>query len=153
MELINKKRTLVAIDFSYDSLKKVKDKTNRLCADANELPVKNESIDCVIATDELICSESVEPLKLISESYRVLRPGGLLILEYDTIWCLDTFWMLLDSYLGNRIGYKATKNQMIKLFKSSGSSTIKWGIPKSDVILETRLFTNTEIKSMLIKTG
>lgn len=155
-ELVNKGHRLTAIDFSYESLRKVRadfDGLSLVCADANHVPVKDESTDLVIATDELICCDSVTASQMLSEAHRILRPGGLLILEYDTKWCLDTLWMLIDSLCGNRIGYEVTRKEMVKLFGRSGGGMVKWGLAGSDEVLRIRFFTHREMGRMLNEGG
>lgn len=50
-----------------------------LVADATSLPLKDESFDCVAAFEVM---EHVEkPVNLIEEAYRVLAPGGVLLLS------------------------------------------------------------------------
>ncbi len=68
---------------------KAKDEANRVCwveADVTELPMPDESFDCVI------CANSFHyfrfPSKALATMRRVLRPGGRLLL---VDWC-DDYW-------------------------------------------------------------
>lgn len=49
-----------------------------LCADANRLPLKDKSVDVVIAAE--IMEHVYDPTAFIASLYRVLKPGGLLII-------------------------------------------------------------------------
>lgn len=58
---------------------KVAEKTSLLVSDGRALPIRNNSIDVVL------CGEVIEhlrnPRKLLSESIRILRPGGVMIIS------------------------------------------------------------------------
>ena len=90
---------------------------------------------------------------MLSEISRVLRPGGLLFLEFDAKWCIDSFWMALDSVIGNRIGYEVTPKEMRDLFGSAGGGMITWGFPDSDERVNIRFLTHAEIHSLLRTAG
>jgi ubiquinone/menaquinone biosynthesis C-methylase UbiE len=88
-EVINiyKGYTVVGIDCSTDLLMEAKDrytkgfagKNNLVLLEANyhDLPVFDELFDCVILRFAIHHSDN--PEKLIAESYRILKPGGKLI--------------------------------------------------------------------------
>lgn len=155
-ELVKQGHKLLAMDFSCESLKKVQvrmEGMDLICADANNVPARDLCADLVIATDELICCDTVDPLKMLSEAYRLLRPGGLLILEYDTKWCLDTLWMLVDSLIGNRIGYEVTRCEVKRLFARHEGGPVKWGLPGSEETLTVTLFTHESMHRMLRRVG
>lgn len=61
------------------SYEKVAEKTSFLIGDGQTLPIRNNSIDVVL------CGEVIEhlrnPRKLLNESMRVLRPGGVIIIS------------------------------------------------------------------------
>jgi ubiquinone/menaquinone biosynthesis C-methylase UbiE len=71
-------------------------------ADAHALPFDDESFDCVVNTDAFTMYR--DPRQAMSELYRVLAPGGRLVLcEYDRPangnW-LGTQWVRLAAKLG-----------------------------------------------------
>ena len=49
-----------------------------------ELPVDNDSFDCVLSSEVL--EHTAEPHLYLREAYRVLKPGGSLILSAPSIW-------------------------------------------------------------------
>ena len=149
---------LVATDFSYNSLRIVRNNGNGervslVCSDANNVPIRDLSADMVIAVGELICHDSVDPSRMLMEAHRILKPGGLLVLGYDVKWSLETMWMLVDSLIGNRIGYVTTSEQMLKLVKSPDGGLIRWRLPATREILNMRVFTHKEIRSLLRRVG
>lgn len=151
-EILKEVHRLIAIDFSMASLQNIQTSYKNLsliCADVNYIPVRQNSADMVIATDELICCDTVNPKQMLSEISSVLRPGGILIIEYDTKWCFDSLWMLFDSYIGNQIGYEVTKAEITKLFTSLGGGMITWGFPESEEKTQVRFFTHKEMYKLL----
>jgi ubiquinone/menaquinone biosynthesis C-methylase UbiE len=84
----DRKGPLVAVDISQDALtygKRTYDKSIRfVAADAERLPIKDESFDTVV------CIEAIEhvasPDGLLREIARVLRPDGLLIISTPNKW-------------------------------------------------------------------
>ncbi|BAZ09912.1 hypothetical protein NIES4071_17260 [Calothrix sp. NIES-4071] len=57
-----------------------------ICADCCSLPVEDNSFDVVISTQVLEHLES--PTLMLKESYRVLKPKGLLIMTVPMVWGL-----------------------------------------------------------------
>jgi len=62
----------------------VEDASPDIVGDAMNLPFKDCSIDIVLCTQVL--EHVSQPWKLISESYRVLKPGGYLVLSAPFYW-------------------------------------------------------------------
>jgi SAM-dependent methyltransferase len=64
----------------------VEDASPDVIADAMRLPIKDSSVDIVLCTQVL--EHVSHPSKLISESCRVLKPGGYLVLSAPFYWPL-----------------------------------------------------------------
>lgn len=93
----SKELKMVGIDSSYSMVDQVKkrfpDRTVLLC-DADQITLSNESIDVAVIAHVLSVVKS--PGKVMNEIYRVLKPGGLLvIINHDS----EGFG-LLDRFLG-----------------------------------------------------
>lgn len=76
-----KNHTVVATDISPEMVKIIKKKLNikAYVCDAEKLPFKNSSFDCVIAAEVIYYMDS--PENFINEAYRVLKKDGLLLLS------------------------------------------------------------------------
>ncbi len=69
-----------------------------VCADAESLPMKDASVDLIASN--LMLQWCNEPGRVMEESFRVLRPGGLLIfstLGPDTLHELRESWSAVDA--------------------------------------------------------
>lgn len=82
-ELLNLNKFVVSVDVSLDNLKKIvnrygNDNHYSVVADALYLPFRDSVFDCVIASE--VIEHIVDPLKLISELYRVVKKMGVIII-------------------------------------------------------------------------
>jgi SAM-dependent methyltransferase len=81
LALMFKERNLchvTAIDISPELVAKAQSKgIDVLCADAEKLPFKNGTFDCVHLSE--VIEHSYAPDKILKEIRRVLKPGGLLV--------------------------------------------------------------------------
>jgi len=77
----------VCVDVSPETLKKAAPRHSRLRflgADARNLPIAGSSIDCVLSLSTLDhFNDKAEIRKSLAEVFRVLRPGGTLVLTLD----------------------------------------------------------------------
>ena len=101
---------LFQLDFAEGMLKqsrkqlglwrRLKRKTNFVCAEAEQLPYADASMDMVISN--LTIQWCTDLLKVFSEFKRVLRPGGLLMFTTfgpDTLKELRSAWLAVDNYV------------------------------------------------------
>ncbi len=72
---------VIGIDISGSAVKLAREKIEALCGDLNDtsFPFKDEVFDAVTVVDVL--EHLINPLSLLSETHRLLRPGGRLILS------------------------------------------------------------------------
>ncbi|HEU4929781.1 MAG TPA: class I SAM-dependent methyltransferase [Candidatus Krumholzibacteria bacterium] len=96
--------------------------------DACELPFRSASADAVLCTE--VIEHVTDPLRLLSESYRVLKPGGSMILSAPFTWHLHDephdYWRftefglrLLCERAGFRVGtVRATNHYFGALLQS-----------------------------------
>ena len=71
---------VIALDISAEMLKALKRKKSTITtvhSDAESLPFEQNIFDCVVATFMIVHLKN--PLKFFDEAYRVLKPGGFLI--------------------------------------------------------------------------
>jgi ubiquinone/menaquinone biosynthesis C-methylase UbiE len=73
-------------------------------ASATDLPFEDNSFDLVNCCGSTLSSIE-EYKKALDEMVRVLRPGGLIVLEVENRYSFDLFWQLLDSALAGKLGY------------------------------------------------
>lgn len=75
----------VGLDLSLDDLKKNSRLTHRVCADAQELPFRQGCFDLIVS--QWLLEHLPSPRLLLSETYRVLRNRGHLILVSNSLYC------------------------------------------------------------------
>lgn len=93
---------ILNIDFSAELLK-INQKKNPgiqiICADAYQLPIKNQQVDMVISN--LMVQWCCEDLpRLLTEISRVLKPGGLFLFSTfgpSTLFELKNSWLAVDN--------------------------------------------------------
>jgi len=122
--------------------------------DARCLPFTSNTFDhvnCCGSTLSFIGS----PHKALFEMARVLKPGGTLLLEYESRWNLDLFWALLDALLKGKFGYETSLTQALKAILASPSDDIIVNYPFDDfedrthVVMKLHLFTGKRLEGTL----
>ena len=96
---ISKGLTTVAISKSEDNVV-LRNKLSFCLASATQIPFKSQKFDlvnCCGSVLSLITNYEVA----LREMCRVLKPGGIIILEVEQKWNFDAFWMLLSSVSGD----------------------------------------------------
>ena len=96
---------LLNIDLAYGMLQFAKarrsvENTSYLCADAEELPLKNNSVDLMFSSLAIQWCENLP--QLFSEIARVLKPGGYFCfatLGPNTLHELRSAWQAADTYV------------------------------------------------------
>ncbi|MBU4502504.1 MAG: class I SAM-dependent methyltransferase [Nanoarchaeota archaeon] len=101
-EMSGKYEDVIGIDISHDALRyaRMRGCFNMICANAQSLPIKTESLDVVLLLDVLEHIE--EDYTAIKEVYRVLREDGFLII---TVPAHKFLWSLHDKYLHHKRRY------------------------------------------------
>jgi malonyl-CoA O-methyltransferase len=88
---------LICLDFAQDSLK-INPSKNKLCADAYQLPLADNSVDMVISS--LMMQWCPNLKQLFSEIHRVLKNDGLILFSTfgpDTLKELKKSWSVVDN--------------------------------------------------------
>jgi malonyl-CoA O-methyltransferase len=98
------KAQVIAVDFAESMLRVSRKQRSwfrpfeRVCGDANAIPLKNASVDWVVSNAMLHCCET--PDAVFAELQRVLKPGGLFIFSTfgpDTLRELRAAWSEVDG--------------------------------------------------------
>jgi malonyl-CoA O-methyltransferase len=88
---------IIALDFAQNSLKNNK-LANKICANANHLPLADNSVDIVISS--LMMQWCPDLKQLFSEIHRVLKNDGLILFSTfgpDTLKELKKSWSVVDN--------------------------------------------------------
>jgi ubiquinone/menaquinone biosynthesis C-methylase UbiE len=85
-------------------------------ADVTALPYRDAAFDAVSCVGGTL-SFVEAPDAALAEIARVLRPGGLLVLECEHKWSLDLGWSLLSALTGDALGYGVTARQLWRAFR------------------------------------
>jgi malonyl-CoA O-methyltransferase len=91
------KSKIIALDFAQNSLKN-NQTTSKICANANHLPLADNSVDIVISS--LMMQWCPDLNQLFSEIHRVLKNNGLILFSTfgpDTLKELKKSWSVVDN--------------------------------------------------------
>ncbi|HPN83924.1 MAG TPA: methyltransferase domain-containing protein [Victivallales bacterium] len=103
-----------AIDISENMLIKIKDRHSGAkfaASDAENLPFKDSSFNCVSAN--ALLHHLVSHEKLLSEIFRVLKPGGSLYTDHDPNYFFNRFYRIFYRIkFRNRHGFGNEKNDL-----------------------------------------
>jgi SAM-dependent methyltransferase len=146
-------KNLVCVDVSCQSLRiarrvyhQCNENMEYVCADAMALPFRNAAFEGIIAGGELVNHMPAKPM--LDEASRVLKKGGKIILSVGMKWCIDSLYALLDSLIGNKIGYAMTRNEAAEFIRSTGSTDVTWEVTPS-LNLRVKLYTRGDIKKVI----
>lgn len=123
-----------------------------------------ESTGCTDAScDAVICCGSVlslvdAPEAVLAEMARVLRPGGVFVLEAEARYNADLVWSVLDAVLlRGGLGYDLGVRDALRLWRPPMSAPVMvdfpFGEPDAPVPLELRLFPRSALRALLRRHG
>lgn len=129
--LAHEKAQVFVLDYSpkaLDIINKLNDKNevlvNCLQADALNMPIPDESFDIVF--HQGLLEHFRYPLPLLQENYRILKPGGLLLVDvpqrYHIYTAIKHFLILINKWFA---GWETefSINQLNQLMKTAGFET------------------------------
>jgi ubiquinone/menaquinone biosynthesis C-methylase UbiE len=123
---------------------------------AIDIPYQDETFDLInCCGSTLSFIEDYE--KAISEMSRVLKPGGIIILEVENRYNLDLIWPLIDTLLFGSIGFDQPFKVSLKNAFSKFNKHVKTDFPFSthtgEVIMPIRLFSSRKLLKELKTNG
>lgn len=91
-----------------------------ICCDAHEMSIKDGVFDCITAGG--LIEHLEHPKKFLSESYRVLKPGGLLLITTPN---KNSWWNMLTGAYNHKFHKNIfTKKSIENILESEGFSVI-----------------------------
>lgn len=82
-QLVRNSKTIIGLDYSFDSLKKHRSISNRIRGDISHLPFANDSFDFI--TSNMVFEHLRDPEVQLAEVNRILKPQGTLIIHTPSI--------------------------------------------------------------------
>jgi len=116
--LLKDAKTLTALDISLKRIRRCAERCKNgyfIVADAEELPFKKESFDCVIASE--LIEHLIKPEKFLSSSYKALKKGGTLIISTPSGLFYETN---LDEILKDHHLHTFSPKKLKLLLKKAG---------------------------------
>jgi MPBQ/MSBQ methyltransferase len=125
--------------------------------DAEALPYRDAAFDAVSCCGSTL-SLVERADRALGEIGRVLRPGGLLLVECEHKWSLDLGWALASSLTGDSLGYGVTPGAVWRLAARprGEGSWLRYPVPSSNgsvASMPLRLYTRSELRRLLGAAG
>ncbi len=113
------------------------------------LPYDDDTFDAVTCCGSTLSFVGA-PARAVAEIGRVLRPGGLLLLECEHRWSLDLVWGALSSVTGDGLGYGLRPRDVWRQLTARGGPGCPVHYPGYGPL---RLFTVGEVRGLLDAAG
>jgi ubiquinone/menaquinone biosynthesis C-methylase UbiE len=119
--LRSKAAQIVVADISFEMLREAqkKDGLQPVLSYTEDLPFKNDTFDCIIMVDAL--HHVSDQLKTAEELWRILKPGGGLIIEEPNIHSLGVKFIALAEKLALMRSHFLSPQQILGLFQGKSS--------------------------------
>jgi len=122
-----------------------------------------EATGCPDASFDVVCccgsvlSLVDDPAEVVREMARVLRPGGVFVVEAEARYNADLVWSLIDALLGGRLGYDLTVRDALALWRPPLGEAVlvdfPFGEPDAPIPLNLRLFPRRALRKLLANSG
>lgn len=167
---INHKAHITGLDFSEESIKIAEQKKQQFGAttssftvgDAQNMYFDDNSFDIIVSCE---CLEHVPvPQKMVNEIFRVLKPGGIVVLTTENYFNAYAYFRLYMMMRGKKFdsgsGVQPIENfffywQVANMFKHAGFKSVKRESDEYVLLLlpgfDPATFTINEVKSGLMK--
>jgi SAM-dependent methyltransferase len=113
------------------------------------LPYEDATFDAVTCCGSTL-SFVEAPALAVAEIGRVLRPGGLLLLECEHRWSLDLLWAAVSSLTGDSLGYGLSPNEVWRQLSDRDGEGCRVHYPGYGPL---RLFSVGEVRALLDAAG
>jgi ubiquinone/menaquinone biosynthesis C-methylase UbiE len=113
------------------------------------LPYEDATFDAITCCGSTL-SFVDDPTAALAEIGRVLRPGGLLLLECEHRWSLDLLWGAVSSVIGDRLGYELSPRGVWRQLSERNGGGCRVHYPGYG---ELRLFSVGEVRALLDRAG
>lgn len=112
--------SVTGVDISKETLEFAKDKgfDKLICADIKDLPMKDESFDVVSSLDVL--EHIDDDVRAVSEMYRILKPGGILLI---TVPAFQSLFTNHDRAMGHFRRYR--EKELTTLIEKAGFTSLR----------------------------
>ena len=118
-------------------------------ADVEELPYPSGAFDAVACCGSTL-SFVTAPARAVAELGRVVRPGGLVLLECEHKWSLDLVWALVSGLAGDALGYGLSARDVCRQLARPLREGFTAHYPSYGLL---RFFTLVELDAMLAAAG
>ncbi len=123
---------------------------------ATHLPFRDESFDLVNCCGSTLSSIDDYEVAL-SEISRVLKPGGIILLEAESRYNLDLIWPIIDTLLFGAIGFdqpiKISLRNLSGKFKEHVKTNFPFSTHTSEVMMTLWLFSSRKLIEELEEKG
>jgi ubiquinone/menaquinone biosynthesis C-methylase UbiE len=167
---LNRNATISGLDFSTESIKIAEEKkkvfgavgSSFMVGDAQNISLPDNSYDIIVSCE---CLEHVpEPQKMINEIFRLLKPGGKVVLTTENYFNAYAYYRVYLKLIGKPFdsgsGVQPLENffffwQVCGMFKKAGFQNLKTNSSEYVMMLlpgtDPATFTINEVKSRLMK--
>ncbi|MDO5719023.1 MAG: methyltransferase domain-containing protein [Tissierellia bacterium] len=118
-------------------------------ADYREIPFDDESFDIVFCESVLIYFVNLDKEKILKECFRILKPGGILLVHDLVVEKLDELQLNKMRAITNLYLYPIDRKRWIEIFKKAGFFRIEQKLGNLILFNKADLLTDEAFKSLM----